>query len=291
MLSYDFTLYGRHFTLADTSMDFRHVPMDDEGALVLKAASCMPNLTYLDMDSCGVSDESMAAIRDALPQANVVWRIWFGDRYSVRTDVEKILASNPGLGGELTYENTRSLQYCTKVKYMDLGHNSYLSSLDFCAFMPDLEALVVAMGSWSDCSPLANCPKLEYLELQTSALNDLRPLTVLKNLRHLDIGYCFALHDISPLYELPDLERLWIGGYTPIPEEQVEKMRSIAPNCEINTTTINPTDEGWRYLGADEFGIMQLAPRYALLRDQFGYSGDLNAASYSYYWNDPLYYG
>lgn len=51
------------------------------------------------MDSCGVSDEEMAAIRDDFPDVNVVWRIWFGTGYSVRTDVEKILASQPQRAG------------------------------------------------------------------------------------------------------------------------------------------------------------------------------------------------
>lgn len=283
--SYDFTLFGKSFSLSDSEMDLNHIKMDDEGALVLKAASCMPNLRYLDMDFCGVSDESMAAIRDALPNTEVVWRIWFGDAYSVRTNVEMILASNPGAGGELNYENTRSLKYCTKVKYLDLGHNTYLSSIDFVSCMPDLEVAILAMGRWWDARPLADCPKLEYLEIQTSALNNLHPLSELKNLRHLNISYCFALHDISPIYDL-DLERLWIGRYTPITEEQVAEMQRRHPDLEINTTTEDPTEGSWRYGERTEWGSLTVQPRYALLREQFGY----DAQPYAYYWNDPLYF-
>lgn len=287
VFEYAFTLYGKHFSLTDEEMNLSHVPVDDEGALAGQAAACMPQLRVLDMDSCGVSDEAMAEIRDALPDTEVIWRIWFGTGYSVRTNVERILASNPGRGGELTAENTVSLKYCTKVKYLDLGHNSHLSDISFVSYMPDLEALVVAMGNWSDVSPLANCPKLEYAEIQTSALNDLSPLAELKNLRHLNIAYCFALHDITPLYGLTELERLWIGCYTPIPQEQIEEMQRRAPNCSINTTTINPTEEGWRYLGYNEYGYMDLDPRYALLRQQFRY--DEAPYCYAYYENDPLY--
>ncbi len=285
-LAYSFTLYGKSFTLADTSMDLRLIPIDDEGVLVKQIASCMPHLETLDMDSCGVSDESMAAIRDALPDTEVIWRIWFGDNYSVRTNVERILASNPGLGGELTGKNTECLKYCTKVKYLDLGHNTYMNSIDFVRYMPDLEVAILAMARWKDVSPLASCPKLEYLEIQTAAFSDLSPLSTLKNLRHLNICYSFSLHDLSPLYELPQLERLWIGMYTPVPPEQVEEMQKIAPNCVINTTTIDPTEGGWRYLGHDEFGYAQLDPRYKLLTEQFNYAAQMGA--YSYYWNDPL---
>lgn len=284
---YAFTLYGKSLDLTALELNLSHVPIDDEGALVKQVAMCMPRLQTLDMDSCGVSDEAMAEIRDALPDTNVIWRIWFGEKYSVRTDVERILASNPGLGGELTGENTRSLQYCTKVKYLDLGHNSWLDDISFVSSMPELEAIIVAMANWSDVSPLADCPKLEYAEIQTSALNDLSPLSGLKNLRHLNIAYCFALHDITPLYELTELERLWIGCYTPIPRSQVEEMQRRAPNCVINTTTVNPTEEGWRYTGWNEYGYMDLDPRYALLRKQFKY--EEAPYSYAYYWNDPLY--
>ncbi len=284
VFEYDFSLYGMSFSLTDSAVDLNHVTVDDEGALVLRAAKCMPSLTYLDMDFCGVSDESMAAIRDALPQVEVVWRIWFGEKYSVRTNVETILASNPGLGGELTGENTQSLMYCTKVKCLDLGHNSFLNDISFVQYMPDLEVLIVAMANWNDASALAYCPKLEYAEIQTSALNDLSPLSGLKNLRHLNIAYCFALHDISPIYDL-DLDRLWIGYLTPIPQAQLETIQEKHPDCEINTTTFNPTEEGWRYLGENAYGVMELAPRYALLREQFRYS----EKPYAYYWNDPLY--
>ena len=208
-VDYAFTLYGQDFTLESREMNLSHIPIDDQGALVKDVTACMPNLIYLDMDTCGVDNEHMAEIRDQLPQANVVWRIWFGvvghgtAGYSVRTDVERILASNPGIGGELDPENTEALKYCTKVKYLDLGHNSYMRSIDFVRYMPDLEAVVLAMGNWFDASPLENCTKIRYAELQTTCLSDLRPLTKLKNLEDLNLCYCFALHDISPLYELP----------------------------------------------------------------------------------------
>lgn len=286
--AYDFRLFGKELSLQDSILDLNHIKMDDEGALVKQVALCMPNLQKIDMDFCGVSDEAMEDIRDSFPDVDVVWRIWFGTGYSVRTDVERILASNPGKGGELTGENTVSLKYCTKVKLLDLGHNSYLDDLSFINYMPELEVVIVAMADWSDVSPLANCPNLEYAEIQNSGLNDLTPLSGLKNLKHLNIGYCFALHDISPLYGLTQLERLWIGRFTPIPVEQIEHMRECAPNCDINTTTtLDPNGGGWRYLGQDDLGFTQVAPRYELLREQFHYSE--TPYCYAYIENDPLY--
>ena len=289
---YAFTLYKKSFDLQSTEMDLNHIAMTDEGALVKKVAACLPGLTLLDMDFCEVSDEAMAQIRDSLPQAEVVWRIWFGDNkisgYSVRTNVTKILASNPGIGGELTPENTQSLKYCTKVKYLDLGHNDQLTDLSFVRYMPDLEVAVLSMGGFSDLSPLADCPKLEYLELFTGAVSDLRPLSGLKNLRHLNLSWSFALTDITPLYELTELERLWLGAYDPVPREQIEEMQRRAPNCEIDFETRDPTGGNWRYVDTDAQGHGILHPRYLLLYEQFEYGRA--PYCYSYIRNDPLYY-
>ena len=289
---YAFTLYKKHFDLQSTEMDLNHIAMTDEGALVKKVAACLPGLTLLDMDFCHVSDEAMAQIRDSLPETEVVWRIWFGDNrtsgYSVRTNVTKILASNPGISGELTPENTTGLKYCTKVRFLDLGHNDQLTDISFVSCMPDLEVAVLSMGGFRDLSPLADCPKLEYLELFTGAVSDLRPLAGLKNLRHLNLAWCFALTDITPLYELTELERLWLGRFDPVPREQIEEMQRRAPNCEINITTGNPTEEGWRYIGHDEWGYSIAHPRYALLRKQFEYGSAPYCYSYIPY--DPLYY-
>ena len=280
VIDYGFTLYGKDFNLSDESMDIKWTKIDDEGALVEQITACMKNLTYLDMDSCGVSNERMAEIRDSLPNAEVVWRIWFGDWYTARTNVEKILASMPGKAGELIHDNVMDLKYCTKVKYLDLGHNNYLDTIEFIRYMPDLEVLITGMTFVEDYSPVADCPKLEYVEAMTSRLHDLSPFAELKNLRHLNVCYNFALTDISPLYGLTELERLYIGWHCPVDPAQVEEMQRRAPDCLINTTTKDPTEEEWRFA----FGGYH--PRYELLRQQFGYE----EWDFAYIWNDPLYY-
>lgn len=289
---YAFRLYGKEFDLQSTEMDLNHITMDDEGALVKKVAACLPELALLDMDFCEVSDEAMAQIRDSLPETEVIWRIWFGKGraggYTARTNAIRLLASNPDWGGELTPENTKSLQYCTKVKYLDLGHNNLLTDISFVENMPDLEVVILAMSGVSDLRPLMSCPKLEYLEIQTSAIGDLRPLAGMTNLRHLNIAYNFAVTDITPLYGLTELERLWIGCVDPVPREQIEEMQRRAPQCEIDVESRDPTEGNWRYISFDEFGVGTNHPRYALLREQFDYGS--TPWCYNYIDSDPLYY-
>ena len=284
-IDYSFRLWKKDLNLSDEVLDLKYVRMDDEGELVRQITSCMVNLKTLDMDSCGVSNEAMADLRDSMPDVEVIWRVNFGRFYTARTNVEKILASMPGKAGNLVHNNVMALQYCTKVKYLDLGHNNYMDTIEFCRYMPDLEVLIVACTSVEDFSPLAECPKLEYVEALTTRLHDLTPFSELKNLRHLNIGYCFAVTDITPLYGLTDLERLWIGMHDPVPPEQIAEFRRLVPNCEVNDTAPDPTEEGWRFGASNGPNSNVNSPRYDLLRRQFGYK----EWDFAYQWNDPLY--
>lgn len=286
---YVFDLYGVETDLQNTQINLSHIPVEDGGAYIKQVMAYMPDLAYVDMDSCGVSNEDMAAIRDAYPDVKVVWRVWFGteDLYSVRTDVERILASQSSRS-ELFPGNCEALMYCTDVKYLDVGHNTNLTDISFVGYMPKLEVAILAMCDWTDASPLANCKNLEYLEMQTTLCTDLSPLAELSNLRHLNIAYNYELSDISPLYGLTDLERLWIGCINPVPAEQVAQMQAAAPNCEINTEVyIDPTGGRWRYVDYNELAYMYIYhDRYILLREQFD---DYAPTAFSFYWNDPLY--
>ena len=130
-------------------------------------------------------------------------------------------------------------------------------------------------GTLLIATPLANCTNMEYLEVQETDLTDLSPLAGLVNLKHLNICWLENVTDITPLYGLTNLERLWIGNMTPIPQDQIDTIREKLPNCVINTTTYNPTEEGWRE-----------GERYQLLKEQFGY----DEGAYSFYYLDPKYY-
>lgn len=287
-LSYTGELYGRTVRLSDSSIDLKYIPVRDGGVQVRLALRCMPGLKTLDMDSCGLSNEEMAAIREEFPNVKVIWRVWFGENYSVRTDVERILASKPSVGGMLTPENTQALKYCTDVKYLDLGHNESLTDISFIACMPRLEVCILAMDYWSDATPLAGCTNMEYLEVQETDLTDLSPLAGLVNLKHLNICNLDSggTVDLSPLYGMTQMERLWIGGWTPIDRSQLEELEKHMPNAEINTSAGDPTEGRWRYvdLNLDTWQFIQ-HPRYMQLHEQFGYT----EKDYAFCWNDPLY--
>ncbi len=326
VLDYAFNLWGVDANLSDEYLSFSHITMNDQGESVRKVIPLMTKLETLDMDTCNVSNEAMAVIRDENPDVNVIWRIWFAG-YSVRTDVERILASSIANGGEVTDAEAAKLQYCTKVKYLDLGHNKVLSDISFTRSMPELEVVIFAINNISDISPLAECPKLEYLEINSTNVTDLTPLSNAAALRHLNIGRTVKSNenlgededrprvtDLTPLYGLSDLERLWIGSLaaSSIPKEQIDHMAEVMgvenlynddgtynEYCErINVTAGDPSQGTWRTTGERPLWVWEqwmqtgvfndpLNERYTLLREQFQY--DQGVYAYSLPQNDPLY--
>ena len=175
------------------------------------------------------------------------------------------------------------------MKYIDLGHNEVITDISFAACMPKLEVAIFAMNDIADISPLANCPELEYLEIQTNErLGDLSPLANCKKLAHLNTARCRNVSDISPLYGLTGLERFYLGSNNGVTAEQKEEFRSLMPDCLFNDLVFSdPTGDRWRVVDMNlDAWIPIYHPRYELLLEQFGYLRE----EYSFSWLDPKYY-
>jgi len=271
-LCVNFDLFGQTVSYQDTEIRYVDAVIGNEG--LEQFYPVMPYLTsceYLLLDECGIDYELLDDFRTAFPEVDIVWRIWLGPQYSVLTDVKKILASSdtePRLEGDLP----NALIYCRDLLYLDLGHNR-ITDISFVEHMPNLTVAILAINYWTDATPLASCTNLEYLEIFSTACKDLSPLSELENLRHLNVCN-LRITDATPLYSLTNLERLWIGCTTSVPEEQLEELHKRLPNCEVNTTTVDPTSEGWR-----------VHPRYELLREQMGYED----FDYQFWWRDEKF--
>ena len=88
--------------------------------------------------------------------------------FGVTDIISRVAVTN--LKGEVvqTFPNARDemlaeLKYCTKLKYVDIGHNGF-KDLSFVEYLPDLEVLILENDDVSDLSPLVHCQKLEYLD-------------------------------------------------------------------------------------------------------------------------------
>lgn len=276
-----FDIFGQEVSTLCERLNLNHIEMDDEGAAVRRALPYLRHCRYLNMDMCGVSSKAMAAIRDDFPEIEVVWRVFFGSDCGVRTDCERILASNTGHG--LTDANSKDLMYCTKVKYLDVGHQ-YLRDLSFLQYMPDLEVCIIALNPWSDLSPVSGCTKLEYLEIEYTGCSDLSPLSTLTELEHLNIGGLGKMRGCSSLLNLTKLKRLMVTSHTTVPGYILNQLRELNPDIEIDTEAYDASAGTWRVDPATK----TWSERYQLLRDQFGYSNyGHTCASFM---NDKRYY-
>ncbi|MBE6759627.1 MAG: leucine-rich repeat domain-containing protein [Ruminococcaceae bacterium] len=225
---YSFELFGKKLTTADETMEFVKADIGNDGVQSVRdALDIMPRCTYCKLDNCGVDNEVMAKLRDDYPGVKVVWRV-FIPRISYLTDVEMIHWTE-----SVNNDEIQVLQYCTDLKYLDLGHNSRLADISFVRSMPKLKIAILVDSKISDLGPLASCPDLEHLEIvNCRQITDLSPLASCKNLKRLNISSAFGVTDLSPLYSLQSLERLYVGGNWSMVEE-VSEARKMLPNCWV----------------------------------------------------------
>lgn len=264
---YMIELFGQSLSMDAERIELENLEIGDSGLDQLR--DLLPyfrQLQYLKLDSCGVSNEAMAQLRDDYPDIKVVWRVFFGN-YHCLTDTEMIWAT----GGSVNDTSSKVLKYCTDVKYLDLGHN-LMTHVDFLSYMPKLEVAVLAISWIEDITPISACTELEYLELFSTRVTDFTPLAQCTHLKHLNVSHsvntsnlAIARTDISPLYDLPELERFYCT-MSNVPQEQQDEMIARHPDCEIEFRWVDPAEGAWRF---DENG--ERNERYALLCEQFGY--------------------
>ena len=262
-IHYEFDLFGKHISTLDERVEYDSVEIGNEGVEeIRKALSVMTGCKYLLLDSCGIDNEAMAQLRDEFPDKKIVWRIYLdtGYPFDFLTD-EQVLRITYGLNDE----NSKVLQYCTDVVYLDIGHNEALTDFSFISNMTQLECLIASLASVTDLSPLVSCQKLIWLELiDCYYLTDISPLKNIPSIRYLSISET-EVSDISATDSLPNLERFGAVKRNIAPEAQ-ERFRQLHPDCiAIFDWGANPYGYGWRYNHGTTFEY------YAKMREVFHY--------------------
>ncbi len=267
-LHVSFDLFGQTVSDEDERIEYYLVPIGNEGAETVRAVlPYLRSCSYFLLDGCDIDNEVLAQLRDDFPDTKIVWRVWiiepwYSSRVMMRrgsflTDTERIRTTL------VRPENCDVLKYCTETKYVDFGHNFQMSDYYFLAYMPKLEACIIAISHVDDLTPLASCPELEFLEVFTTDITDLSPLTNCKKLAYLNISNCKQLTDITPLYEMTSLKVLRMTATLKVPREQKEELARRLPDLTILNVGADPTEGGWRTM-----------PRYYLLREQMKYDED-----------------
>ena len=110
---YVFSYLGRTFSAADEAVDLSSLRVGNERVDQVRALmEYLPHCRELTMERCKVDNERMAALRDALPQMKVVWRVSFGAASS-RTDAKRIRLVKDDY--RFTRSDLETLRYCTEV--------------------------------------------------------------------------------------------------------------------------------------------------------------------------------
>lgn len=265
---YTFPLFGKTLSTTDKKIEYVGTSIGDKGESQLRAAlDILQNCTYFKLDGCGISNAVMAKLRNDYPDTEIVWRIYVWKR-SWLTDTEVLRAVY-----HVDDSNSYPFRYLTRVKYMDLGHNTEMVDISFCAYMPDLEIAILSGAPIKDLSPLANCKKLEFLELAWCGhVSDVSPLAGCTQLKYLNVGHT-RVKDFSSLTGL-DLKMLsYVNSYNRVgfTEYHWEQIQAQFPTCWITFNPLadneaTPYSKGWRYTEAGGY-----TPIYRKARDVFGY--------------------
>lgn len=264
---YSFELFGKTVSTTDQRIEYVKKSIGDSGeAKIRQALEILDGCTYFLLDDCDISNEILADIRSDFPNTKVVWRIHqYNKGRSWLTDT-KVLRAVYGINDNNSYV----LRYLNEVKYMDLGHNTEMSDISFCAFMPDLEIAILSGAPIKDVSPLANCKKLEFLELAWCGthLSDISPLAGCTGLRYLNVGQT-NVKDLTPLKDLKLLMLSHVtSGKKGITAADWQVFQTQHPDCWITSYHKDgyPYSTGWRFKTSGGYTDI-----YRKARDVFGY--------------------
>jgi len=264
--NYATKLFGQTVSTDMSELIYERVNIGDSGLeSIRKILPLMYNLTYLKLDDCKTTDEAMAQLRADFPNIEVHWRIFYSV-FNCMTDNYKLWT----IGG-LMDKQIGPFEHLRGIKYLDLGHN-YFTHLDFMKNLKDVEVAIVAIGQLEDISGIAECTKLEFLEIFSNRKldnEDMQHLSGLVNLEYLNISNIPNMTDLSFTDNMTKLKKLWCT-LSKVPQEEIDRVKALHPDCEfVFLPNGDPTHYGWRNHPDGSY-----TARYALLREQIGYQRD-----------------
>ena len=241
---YSFELFGKTISTADEEIVYKNHTIGNEGeADIRRALPVLDSCKRFVLDNCKIDSEVLAKIREDFREGpKVVWRVFFGvgNRYSALTDTDTIRAVY-----NVTDDTCAPMKYCEDVKYMDIGHNEYLTDLSFVGHMPNIEVLIASGCAAAELAGFENCKKLTWLELASCGkLKNIDSLAGCESLTYLNISYT-KVSTLLPLDTLP-LKRL-VYLRPKVSTEEQETFVAIHDGCRTAFYGYNNPWTPWRY--------------------------------------------
>ena len=244
---YRFSLFGQTLSTTEEEVVYKNQSIGNDGEEdIRRALAILDNCSRFVLDNCKLDYDVLAGIREDFRDGpKVVWRVYFGkdSRYNLLTDAETLRAVY-----NVTDDTCGPMKYCEDVKYMDIGHNEYLTDLSFIGYMPNIEVVIASGCAVKELVGFENCKKLTWLELAYCyKLTNIDSLYGCESLRFLNLSFS-KVSNFMPLDGLP-LERFVYLSPKASTEEQ-NIFLSIHPR-DICITVFygysNPYGYGWRY--------------------------------------------
>lgn len=236
---------GKAYDALLEELDLSNVKITDMEALETALAH-MPNLKYVDMSYCGISNEKMAELREYWKKEGVkiVWTLKFGP-FTCRTDATAFSTLNDSNSKRYGEDTFKVLRYATELQALDLGHN-WMFDISWIEPLTELRVLVLSDNRITDISYLEGKP-LEYFEMFNNRVKD---ISCLKNCTTLiDLNLCNThVGDLDVLYDLPNLKRVWMGDIDELTWKEINAFLDVKKETleAYNFTTKYPTEYGWR---------------------------------------------
>lgn len=134
----------------------------------------------------------------------------------------------------------------TDLEYLMISENKKLDSLNGVFFSRNLAKIDISQTSIKTLSGIDTSKKMTSVNLSYNrSLKDISDLTkVSKTLKCLTIENCPKIEDFSCLYELTELEHLWLCGKNVIPSlsflQKMRKLKTVTFSMEIADGDLTP---------------------------------------------------
>lgn len=204
-------IYGQDYSDTLKELEISGVALssvDDAKA----AAAFFPDLEKITLIDTELSDEDVAAYRDEVrDRYKVVWKIYMGRKSVAMSDDTWFF---PTQQRDYYFQNADSykLRYLEDCIAVDVGDQPNLKNVEWAAYMPHLQYLILAHTNVTNIDALANCKELKFLELDLDGIliRDLSPLNSCTALEDLNLGRTVA--NGSQISSMTWLKHLWWAG-------------------------------------------------------------------------------
>lgn len=237
-------VYGVELNSQTETLILNNKKINDTSELE-NAFKFFPKLKSIEMCGCGLSNETMAGLRDKYPEIKFVWTVSFLD-FTVRTDIlvfSTLVYDLPVYGNSKTFSPL--FKYCTELRALDLGHYQ-INDISEITNLKKLEVLILADNCVTDLTPLAELQELHYVELFFNRISDLTPLTKLEKLEDLNICYNRRIKNPLELLNCKNLKRLYVSNCGFKTSVINELKAGLPKDCEFNYWCENAVNDGWR---------------------------------------------